>query len=111
MIIEILSNKLNDSGIESSSRQNVDPDVIANVNKKRTVVIPDKLKSDIAALERYVDSSCFQRGMCITVSLWELLELCPRERRRADAYTTLIRFLREEMGITLNIKTNKTKNL
>ena len=107
MIIETLTNTLNDSGIESSCRQNVDPDVIDNVNKKRTVVIPDKFKSDIHALERYTGSS-FHSGICITVSLWELLEICPRERKRADAYTTLIRFLREEMGITLSIKTNKT---
>lgn len=108
MIIENLINTLNDSGIELSSRQDVDSDVIANVN--RTVVIPDKFKADIAALERYTGSS-FQSGICITVSLWELLELCPRERRRADAFTTLIRFLREEMGIILNIKTQKSKNV
>ena len=107
MIIEILSNTLNDSEIGLSSRQSVDPDVIANVNKKRTVVIPDKFKSDIAALERYAGSS-FHSGVCIAVSLWELLEICPRERKRADAYITLIRFLREEMGVTLNIKTQKT---
>ena len=107
MIIETLTNTLNDSEIGSSSRQGVEPDVIANVNKKRTVVIPDKFKSDIDALERYTDCT-LKSGICITVSLWELLEICPRERRRADAYTTLIRFLREEMGVTLNIKTQKT---
>lgn len=110
MIIEELTNTLNDSGIGSSSRQEVDPDVIENVNKKRTIVIPDKFKYDIAALERYTGSS-FQSGICITVSLWELLELCPRERRRADAFTTLIRFLREEMGVILNIKTQKNKSI
>lgn len=107
MIIITLTKTLEDSISESSGRQVIDTDVTAKVNERK-VIVPDKFKSDITALERYSESS-FHSGMSITVTLNELLEICPRERRRADAFRTLIRFLREELGVTLNIKTQKTK--
>lgn len=45
-------------------------------------------------------------GMCITVELKKLLEICPRRRRRKDAYRNLQKTL-DEMGVTLNIKSQK----
>ena len=51
----------------------------------------------------------FKTGLCIEITLKELLEICPRERKRTDAYTGLISFLKGKMGITLNIKSQKSK--
>ena len=45
-------------------------------------------------------------GMSITVELKKLLEICPRRRRRKDAYRNLQKTL-DEMGVTLNIKSQK----
>ena len=48
----------------------------------------------------------FVEGMHITVELKKLLEICPRKRRRKDAYRVLQKTL-NEMGVTLNIKSRK----
>lgn len=48
----------------------------------------------------------FVEGMCITVELKKLLEICPRKRRRKDAYRGFQKKL-DEMGVTLNIKSRK----
>ena len=48
----------------------------------------------------------FANGMSITVELKKLLEICPRRRRRKDAYHNLQKTL-DEMGVTLIIKSQK----
>ena len=48
----------------------------------------------------------FANGMSITVELKKLLEICPRKRRRRDAYRSLQNAL-NKMGVTLNIKSRK----
>ena len=48
----------------------------------------------------------FANGMSITVELKKLLEICPRRRRRKDAYHNLQKTL-DEMGVTLKIKSQK----
>jgi hypothetical protein len=48
----------------------------------------------------------FASGMCITVELQKLLEICVRKRRRKDAYRGLQKEL-SNMGVTLNIKSRK----
>ena len=48
----------------------------------------------------------FANGMCITVELKKLLEICPRRRRRKDAYRNLQKTL-DEMGVTLRIRSQK----
>ena len=48
----------------------------------------------------------FVEGMHITVELKKLLEICPRKRRRKDAYRVL-QITLNEMGVTLNIKSRK----
>ena len=45
-------------------------------------------------------------GKVIEVTLQKLLLLCPRKRKRSDAYKGLIRQLGEE-GVTLYITSNK----
>ena len=51
----------------------------------------------------------FANGMCITVQLKDLLMVCPRKRRRKDAYRGLLNAL-NKMGVTLNIKSRKNEH-
>ena len=89
---------------ESSERQVKESDVCPDVSEK----INTKYKKDIEALrEKYGES--FLTGFCIEVTLKELLEICPRERRRTDAYTGLVSYLSKEMGIKLTIKSQKSR--
>ena len=94
---------------ESSERQvrEATPDVI---EKSSTIAQPilEKYKKDVEALrKRYGEN--FKTGLCIDLTLKEALEIIPRERRRTDAYTGLISFLKGKLGITLIIKSQKSK--
>ena len=109
----MLGNLMNiffDGTLEESSERQVretTPDVI---EKSSTIAkpIPEKYEKDIEALQaRYGDS--FSTGFCIDLTLKEALEIIPRERARADAYIGLISFLKRKMGITLIIKSQKSK--
>ena len=87
------------------SRQDcVSPDVIES--KRNTVIVPDKFKADVEALEKYIGRN-LENGLCIKVDLAELLTVIPRERKRADAYNTLRRFLKNEFGVDLIINKKK----
>ena len=108
----MLGNLMNiffDGTLEESSERQVrgtTPDV---TEKSSTIAkpIPEKYKKDIEALrEKYGDS--FSTGFCIEVTLKELLEICPRERKRTDAYTGLVSYLSKELGIKLTIKSQKS---
>ncbi len=53
MIIKCLSKLFSDEVQYSGNRQDcVSPDV--NVNKENTIIVPDKFKEDIEALENYI---------------------------------------------------------
>ncbi len=108
MIIESLKQKLEDTGIVSSSRQEVGPDVITKNPTHKSVLIPEKFEADIVALERYTATQ-LKAGICITVSLSDLLSICPRERKRSDAYYSLVKYLKEELDVELIIKSQKSK--
>lgn len=84
----------------------VSPDVITN--KVNTVIVPDKFKRDIEALETYIGRK-LESGLCIKVDLSELLTVIPRERKRTDAYNTLVKFLKDEFEIDLIINSKKQK--
>ena len=68
----------------------------------------NKYNSDIEAL-RLLYRDRFKTGLCIETSLQDILRICPRERKRADAYTGLISYLKKQYGVTLIITSNKTK--
>lgn len=90
----------------SNRLENAEPSV--NVKKDSNEPIPEKYRKDIEALrKKYGDS--FSTGFCIEVTLRELLELCPRERRRTDAYIGLVSYLKNNYDITLTIKSQKKK--
>lgn len=94
-----------------SNRQEENIKAVPDVTEEKTateIKIPKKYQDDIEALcDMYGEN--FKTGLCIEITLKELLEICPRERRRTDAYTGLISFLKGKLGITLNIKSQKSK--
>lgn len=106
-MIQILMNKLTGEVEYPESRQDcVSPDVITN--KVNTVIVPDKFKEDIEALETYIGRK-LESGLCIKVDLSELLTVIPRDRKRTDAYNTLVKFLKDEFGIDLIINSKKQR--
>ncbi len=107
MIIKYLNKLFSDEVQYSGDRQDcVSPDVITN--KVNTVIVPDKFKEDIEALEKYIGRK-LESGLCIKVDLSELLTVIPRARKRTDAYKTLVKFLKDEFGIDLIINSKKQK--
>lgn len=78
------------------------------VKKDSNKPIPEKYKKDVALLQsKYGDA--FKTGFCIDLTLQEALSLMQRERKRVDAYSGLISYLKRELGITLTITSQKTK--
>ena len=115
MLIYNLFKTLSDEVQYSESRLDcVSPDV--NINKANTVIVPDKFRKDIEALEDYTGRK-LESGLCIKVDLSELLTVIPRERKRTDprerkrtdAYNTLVQYLKDEFGIDLIINSKKQK--
>lgn len=72
--------------------------------KQEEAAQPSKFDNDIESLRNYVGESAFQTGLSIEITLAELLKIVPRNRRRSDAYNSLIRHLKENYNITLKIK-------
>ena len=74
--------------------------------EKESPEIKSKFDDDVARLKEHYNTEsgcCFLPGICIDITLSELLRIVPRQRRRTDAYTTLIRHLQDKYDITLNI--------
>ena len=71
----------------------------------------EKYQKDIAALEERYGKLSTQTGLSINLTLKEALSLMPRNRKRIDAYTGLMSYLKREYGITLIITSQKTKPL
>ena len=108
MLIQYLSTLFSGEVEYPESRQDsVSPDVIES--KGNTVIVPEKFKADVEALEKYIGRN-LENGLCIKVDLAELLTVIPRERKRADAYNTLRRFLKNEFGIDLIINSKNGGN-
>ena len=108
MIIQCLNNLFSGEVEYPESRQDsVSPDVIES--KGNTVIVPDKFKADVEALEKYIGRN-LENGLSIKVDLAELLTVIPRERKRADAYNSLRRFLKNEFGIDLIINSKNGGN-
>lgn len=73
-----------------------------------THIVPEKFREDVAALTKYVGEARFKSGLTIEVTLAELLNVVPRNRRRTDAYSSLVKYLKDECDITLTIKSSKS---
>ena len=76
------------------------------VNK---TIVPEQFKGDIAALCEYSGLTELTRDMTIRMTLHEALSVMPRNRKRVDSYKSLVKFLKDEMGVTLIIISQKTK--
>ena len=68
--------------------------------------VKGKYAADVEALEANYGSLC-NTGLCI--SLQDLLQICPRNRKRIESYQGLVNYLKAEYGATLTIKSRKTK--
>ena len=103
-MIEMFLNRLFGGSREETPPR---PNVAVGV-KERDSKRDEKYCSDIEALKQRYGAE-FKSGVCIEIPLKEIINLCPRKRRRADAYIGLIGYLQNEYGVTLKITSNKTK--
>ena len=97
--------------VSNRLENNAAPSVIVKKgsNKTSPKSIPEKYRKDVALLQsKYGDA--FKTGFCIDLTLQEALSLMQRERKRVDAYSCLISYLKRELGITLTITSQKTKS-
>ncbi|MEQ3387563.1 MULTISPECIES: hypothetical protein [Phocaeicola] len=113
MFIDFINRILGTEKVSVSNRleNDAEPSVIVkkDSNPITTQPIPEKYKKDIASLQsKYGDA--FKTGFCINLTLQEALSVMPRERRRVDSYRGLQSYLKKELGITLTIKSQKTKS-
>lgn len=80
------------------------------VEGKSTAVLTlgDKVrfKSDIETLSK--EFGALENGKEYKLTLTRALEIMPRDRKRVDAYDTLVKYL-SERGITLIVESRKTK--
>ena len=105
LIKRILENERNNLHISSREEELTMPHVIEEKDSEKE----NKYGSDIEAL-RLLYRDRFSTGLCIETSLQDISRICPRERKRADAYTGLISYLKNQYGITLTIKSRKGGN-
>lgn len=107
MFDEFINQILGDERVVVPSHQEkAEPDVIEE--KTAEIRIPKKYQEDIQTLRDMYGES-FKTGLCINLTLQDALKILPRERKRVDAYRGLVSFLKEKMGIELNIKSQKSK--
>ena len=107
MFDEFINQILGDERVVVPSHQEkAEPDVIEE--KTAEIRIPKKYQEDIQTL-RDMSGESFKTGLCINLTLQDALKILPRERKRVDAYRGLVSFLKEKMGIELNIKSQKSK--
>lgn len=70
-------------------------------------VVRGKFLRDLEALR---DSGySLSSGSKIEITLQEILKICPRDRKRVDAYNSLKSYLNDEFGCSLYITSQKTK--
>ena len=67
----------------------------------------EKYESDLRAITNKWGE--LRPGLCIETTLQDLLAIAPRHRPRIDAYNGLVSELWFKYGVTLTIKSRKTK--
>lgn len=89
-------------------RHSEQPSVISpetQSENKIITIVPQVFRDDVDNLKNYVGEENWKPGLEISLSLSELLDICPRERKRSDSYRKLIAYLDEEQQISVIIKT------
>lgn len=78
------------------------------VNNTAELKLTDKVrfKADIQAIEK--ELGALMKGKEYKLTLTRALEIMPRDRKRVDAYDTLVKYL-SERGVTLIVESRKTK--
>ncbi|WP_018669134.1 hypothetical protein [Bacteroides gallinarum] len=107
-MFENIINRILGAELKSATSNRLETAAPSVTEKKDSKPIPDKYEKDVEAL-RNKYGAAFKTGLCIELTLQEALSIMPRERRRIDAYAGLISYLKREQGITLTIKSQKTK--
>lgn len=110
MFEEYINRILENERIVVLSRQEKTmPDVIGEktVIEKEDYIL-DKFRNDIEALKNRFGES-FKSGLHINLSLQEILMIIPRQRKRQYAYRGLVSYLKTQLGIELNITSQKKK--
>lgn len=93
----------NDEFLHEPGMFNHDEPII-ETTETQSAPTSSKFDEDVNALRNHFGESRFQTGLSIEMTLAELLNIVPRQRRRSDAYTTLIKHLKDRYNITLTIK-------
>jgi len=98
---------------ESSEGRGLNDDANAQQNHHEIVkgIIPKQFEEDVRALCDYAGVEELVFGTTIRMSLQEVLEIIPKNRKRMDSYRTLVAFLKEELNITLDLSSRKTKTI
>ena len=87
-----------------SQGQEISPSKEQNKVEK---VVRGKFLRDLEALR---DSGySLSSGSKIEITLQEILKICPRDRKRVDAYNSLVKYLNDEFDCSLYITSQKTK--
>ena len=87
-----------------SQEQEISPSKEQNKVEK---VVRGKFLRDLEALR---DSGySLSSGSKIEITLQEILKICPRDRKRVDAYISLKSYLNDEFNCSLCITSQKTK--
>ena len=81
----------------------------SSVKSAPSVKGDDPYADDIHRLEDALNEGRpLDNGLCIEITLQDLLQIIPRKRRRIDAYRGLVSRL-NKMGVKLTINSQKTK--
>lgn len=102
---------LGDSENLEGRRLNDDANVQQNHHNIVKAIIPKQFEEDVRALCNYAEVGELPSGTTIRMSLQEILEIIPKNRKRMDSYRPLVAFLKEEMNITLELSSRKTKTI
>lgn len=73
-------------------------------NNNVKIIVPQQFRDDIDNLKKYVGEENWKPGLEISLSLSELLSICPHKRRRSDSFKKLIAYLENELKTKLIIK-------
>lgn len=80
-----------------------------SITSAPSVKADDPYADDIHRLEDALNEGRpLDNGLCIDITLQDILQIIPRKRRRIDAYRGLVSRVKK-MGVTLTINSQKSK--
>lgn len=92
---------------ETTSTQPVETQEVSEPIVEQTPTIGREFERDVKALSSKLES--LDDNKELTISLQELLSICPRNRKRSDAYNGLARYLKSTYDIQLTIYSRKSR--